>query len=91
VLRALEETETALSGYARALERRQALKAARDSAETAATITRAQQREGAIDSLQLLDTERTFAEAEAALAEQDATVAQAQIDVFRALAGGWSA
>lgn len=91
VMRALEETETALSGYARALERRQALKAARDSAETAATITRAQQREGAIDSLQLLDTERTFAEAEAALAEQDATVAQAQIDVFRALAGGWSA
>jgi NodT family efflux transporter outer membrane factor (OMF) lipoprotein len=91
VLRALEETETALSGYARALERRQALKAARDSAQTAATITRAQQREGAIDSLQLLDTERTFAEAEAALAEQDATVAQAQIDVFRALAGGWSA
>ncbi|MBB5987504.1 efflux transporter outer membrane subunit [Sphingobium lignivorans] len=90
VLRALEETETALSNYARALERRQSLKAARDSAEVAARITRAQQREGAIDSLQLLDTERTFAEAEAALAQQDAFVAQAQIDVFRALGGGWS-
>lgn len=90
VLNALEETETALSNYARALERRQSLKAARDSAEKAATITRAQRREGAIDSLQQLDTERTFAEAEAALALQDALVAQAQIDVFRALAGGWS-
>jgi NodT family efflux transporter outer membrane factor (OMF) lipoprotein len=90
VLNALEETETALSNYGRALERRQSLKAARDSAEKAATITRAQQREGAIDSLQQLDTERTFAEAEAALALQDALVAQAQIDVFRALAGGWS-
>ena len=90
VLNALEETETALSNYARALDRRQSLKAARDSAETAANITRAQQREGAIDSLQLLDTERTFAEAEAALALQDAVVAQSQIDVFRALGGSWS-
>jgi NodT family efflux transporter outer membrane factor (OMF) lipoprotein len=90
VLNALAETETALSNYARSLERRQSLKAARDSAETAAKITRAQQREGAIDSLQLLDTERTFAEAEAALAQQDATVAQAQIDLFRALGGGWT-
>ena len=90
VLNALAETETALSNYARSLERRQSLKAARDSAETAAKITRAQQREGAIDSLQLLDTERTFAEAEAALAQQDAAVAQAQIDLFRALGGGWT-
>jgi len=91
VLNALEETETALTRYARALESRTVLKSARDSAETAAKITRAQQREGAIDSLQQLDTERTFAEAEAALALQDALVAQAQIDVFRALGGGWSA
>jgi NodT family efflux transporter outer membrane factor (OMF) lipoprotein len=91
VLRALEETETALSSYARALDRRQALKAARDQAETAAKITRAQQREGAIDSLQLLDTERTFSEVEASLAEQDAIVAQRQIDLFRALGGGWTA
>ncbi|MBU0877614.1 MAG: TolC family protein, partial [Alphaproteobacteria bacterium] len=90
VLNALEETETALSNYARALERRQLLQAARDSAGAAARITRAQQREGAIDSLELLDTERTFAEAEAALAVQDASVARAQIDVFRALGGGWS-
>ncbi|MCW2362970.1 MULTISPECIES: efflux transporter outer membrane subunit [Sphingobium] len=90
VLNALEETETALSTYGHALERRQRLQAARDSAGAAARITRAQQREGAIDSLQLLDTERTFAEAEAALAAQDAEVARAQIDVFRALGGSWA-
>ena len=89
VLRALEETETALNGYARALERRTALKAARDEALKAATITRAQQREGAVDSLVSLDAERTYAETEAALAAQDAAIADAQIDVFRALAGGW--
>ena len=90
VLGALEETETALSTYARALDRRTFLKAARDEAAKAATITRAQQREGAVDSLVWLDAERTFAETEAALAEQDARVADAQIDVFRALGGGWS-
>ena len=90
VLGALEETETALSTYARALDRRVALKAARDQAESAARITRAQLGEGAIDSLQSLDTERTFTETEAALAAQDAAVADAQIDLFRALAGGWA-
>jgi len=91
VLRALEETETALSGYAHALTRRQSLKAARDQAEIAVRITRAQQREGAIDALDSLDSERTFTEAQAELAAQDALVARAQIDLFRALAGGWSA
>lgn len=90
VLGALEETETALTAYAKALDRRVALKAARDEAERAANITRAQQREGTVDSLAWLDAERTAAESEAALAEQDARIAAAQIDLFRALAGGWT-
>lgn len=89
VLTALEETETALSNYARALERRAALLAARDQAAVAARITRAQQREGQIDSLAQLDAERTFADTEAALALADAGIARAQIDVFRALGGNW--
>jgi NodT family efflux transporter outer membrane factor (OMF) lipoprotein len=90
VLNALQETETALSSYARALERRRTLQSARDAAEQAATIARASQREGAIDGLQLLDTERTFSEAQAALAQQDASVSAAQIALFRALGGGWA-
>jgi outer membrane protein TolC len=89
ILRALEETETALTRYAKALDRRTALKAARDQAEIAATITRAQQREGTVDSLAWLDSERTSAEAEADLAAQDARIALAQVDLFRALGGGW--
>jgi NodT family efflux transporter outer membrane factor (OMF) lipoprotein len=89
VLTALEETETALSAYARAIERRDALAQARAAAERAARITRAQRREGQIDSLSQLDAERTFADAEAALALADAQIARAQIDVFRALGGGW--
>jgi NodT family efflux transporter outer membrane factor (OMF) lipoprotein len=90
VLTALEETETALSNYARALDRRGALQTARDQAAVAARITRAQQREGQIDSLVQLDAERTFADTEAALALADAQISRAQIDLFRALGGGWS-
>lgn len=90
VLQALEETETALSGYQQALNRRDALLAARDQAQRAATITRARQREGDISSLELLDAERTAADAEAALAEANARIADAQVDLFKALGGGWA-
>ena len=91
VLRSLQETETALSAYANSLRRREALRSARDEAETAAQIVRAQQREGEVDSLALLDAERSFAEAEADLADMNGVVAAAQIDLFRALGGGWTA
>jgi len=90
VLTALEETEAALTNYAKALQRRQALQAANREAERAAAILRAQQREGTVNSLDRLDAERTLAEATAQLAEQDAEVSRAQIDVFRALGGGWA-
>jgi NodT family efflux transporter outer membrane factor (OMF) lipoprotein len=90
VLKSLEETETALSAYANALRRREALSAARDEAEVAVRIVRAQQREGQVDSLALLDAERTFAESEAQLTDMNGRVAGAQIDLFRALGGGWS-
>jgi outer membrane protein TolC len=91
VLRALEETETALSGYGQALLQREALGSARREAEGAVVITRAQQREGQIASLELLDAERTFADTEAELARADAAIANAQVDLFRALGGGWNA
>jgi outer membrane protein TolC len=89
VLRSLQETETALSAYANALLRLDALKSARDEAEVAARIVRAQQREGQVDSLALLDAERTFAESEAELAAMNGRVSTTQIDLFRALGGGW--
>ena len=91
VLTALQETETALSAYQRAQERRVALASARDQAERVVKRTRALQREGQISSLELLDAERTFADAEAALAESDARIVAAQIDLFRSLGGSWTA
>ena len=90
VLRSLQETETALSACANALRRRESLAAARNEAEVAARIVRAQQREGQVDSLALLDAERTFAEAEAALSDMDGQLVTTQIDLFRALGGSWN-
>jgi outer membrane protein TolC len=58
-------------------------------AQAAARINRARQREGDINSLDLLDAERTAADARAAVSEADATIAAAQVDLFRALGGGW--
>lgn len=91
VLTALQETETALSAYAHALEQRQALREARDQAQVASNISRAQLREGRVDFLIVLDAERTLAGTQADLAEADAAVAARQIDLFRALGGGWQA
>jgi NodT family efflux transporter outer membrane factor (OMF) lipoprotein len=89
VLRALQETETALSAYSHMLDRQQALREAAEQARIAANISRAQLREGRVDFLVVLDAERTLADAEAALAEADARVAETQIGLFRALGGGW--
>jgi outer membrane protein TolC len=37
----------------------------------------------------VLDAERTLAQSEADLAEADARLVDAQVDLFRALGGGW--
>ena len=89
VLGALEETETALSNYQQELRRHAALVSARDGAAAAARITRARQREGQIDFLEVLDAERTFADTDADLAASNARIAGAQVDLFRSLGGGW--
>lgn len=89
VLIALQETETALSAYQHEMERRQALTSARDEARVATDISRAQLREGRTDFLVVLDAERTLAGTEADLAASDARVTTAQVDLFRALGGGW--
>lgn len=91
MLRAVQETETALSAYLNALARREALQSALDEAAVVARIVRVQQREGQVDSLELLDAERTYADAQAELIEMNGKVANAQIDLFLALGGGWGA
>jgi NodT family efflux transporter outer membrane factor (OMF) lipoprotein len=90
VLTALEETERALSTYAQDRVRTDTLERARDEAQRAARISLARQREGRIDFLTVLDAQRTLAQAESDLVAARRDAAFAQVDVFRALAGGWS-
>lgn len=89
VLKALEETELALSTYRQAALRQQALTTSREAAARAATAALARQREGQIDTLAVLDAERTLAGADSDLAEASRSVALAQVGLFRALGGGW--
>ncbi|MNH63035.1 Toluene efflux pump outer membrane protein TtgI precursor [compost metagenome] len=89
VLTALQETETALSSYANELDRRTALTTARDQAATAARLSRLRFDAGADSFLTVLDSERTLAGADAALAASEAQVTTYQIALFKALAGGW--
>lgn len=89
VLRALEETETALSAYRNALLRKARLASARDAAERAANVSLARETRGQIDALDVLDAQRTLAQSEADYAAATRAVAFAQVDLFRALGGSW--
>jgi NodT family efflux transporter outer membrane factor (OMF) lipoprotein len=91
VLKALQETETALTAYAKALDKRAAVQAEVEQADAAARVVRNRQREGTVDYLVVIDAERTAANAAADLALADGQVASTQVDLFKALGGGWQA
>ena len=89
VLNALRETETALTVYARELDRNAALTAARDQSALASNQAARLFRFGRSDFLTTLDAERTLAASEAAVAASDAALATDQVNLFLALGGGW--
>jgi multidrug efflux system outer membrane protein len=89
VLEALQETETALANYANELDRRNALREARDQAAQAVRLSRLRFDAGADSFLSVLDAERTLVGTEAQLANSEALVTTYQIALFKALAGGW--
>jgi multidrug efflux system outer membrane protein len=89
VLNALRETETALSTYARELDRNAALKAARDQSALAAQQAGTLYRYGRTDFLTTLDAQRSLASAESALTASDAQLVADQVALFMALGGGW--
>jgi NodT family efflux transporter outer membrane factor (OMF) lipoprotein len=91
LLGALEEAETALTSYARELDRRTTLVSARDASRRSVDLARMRYRNGIDSFLNVLDAERTLAESEAALVASDAQIADNQITLFKALGGGWEA
>jgi NodT family efflux transporter outer membrane factor (OMF) lipoprotein len=90
-LRALEETESALTRYARELDRREALRRARTQSAEAARVARLRYQAGR-DSFQIvLDAERSQAGIEAELARSEAQLSDHLVSLFLALGGGWQA
>jgi len=90
-LRALQETETALTRYSRELERRESLRRARGQAAESARIARLRYRSGRESFQIVLDNERSLAAIEAELARSDAQLSDNLVSLFLALGGGWQA
>lgn len=89
VLNALRDVETALTVYARELDRHAALTAARDQDALASAQALTLFRAGRTDFLTTLDADRTLAAAEGSLALSEAQLSSNQVNLFLALGGGW--
>lgn len=88
-LNALRETESALTNYARELDRAAALTRARVRSAEAARIARLRYEAGRESFQIVLDAERVLAQTEAALAQSEAQRSTYLISLFLALGGGW--
>jgi NodT family efflux transporter outer membrane factor (OMF) lipoprotein len=89
VLDALQQTETALSGYARARDRLYALERAAGAAGKASADAERLQRFGRAPFLDVLNAQASYADAQASLSAARASLVDRQIDLFLALGGGW--
>jgi NodT family efflux transporter outer membrane factor (OMF) lipoprotein len=89
LLTALRETEQALARTDGAVRSERSLASALGSAESAARLSRLRYDYGSDSFLQLLDAERSRAQARAAYAQAQLTRVDAQVTLFKALGGGW--
>ena len=89
VLSAIQQTETALDGYVREIERNTELKAARDSAAEATRQAHTLLRFGRTGVLDVLTAESRPRRHRERSPASDAAIADAQVAVFLALGGGW--
>jgi NodT family efflux transporter outer membrane factor (OMF) lipoprotein len=89
VLTALKETEQALSTYGAALEHRRALTEAQERIHRSFEIARNGYAAGSSSYLDVLTTEQSLVALDAEVASSDAELIQRQIDLFKALGGGW--
>jgi NodT family efflux transporter outer membrane factor (OMF) lipoprotein len=90
-LQALQETESALTVYARGLDRTAALQRSTEQAREAARIARLRYEAGRENFQIVLDAERQLATAEAALAQAEGQLSTDLVTLFLSLGGGWEA
>lgn len=91
VLKALKQTETALSAYSQEIRRTHSLTEARDSAAQASDQANRLFRFGRTGFIDVLAAEAALANTESTLAISRAQLVDRQIDLFLALGGGWAA
>jgi len=89
VLRAIEETETALSSYDRAHARLGLLGEAVRASTRASELAQQRFDAGLTDFLQVLDAQRTLLDAENQLAQAHTAAATALVAVYKAVGGTW--
>jgi outer membrane protein TolC len=90
VLAALEDVENALVAVANSAERRLQLESAAASARDTLQIARHRYASGLADFLAVLEGQRTLLSLEEQLAGTTGNLARAQIQLYKALGGGWS-
>ncbi|GHH49202.1 efflux transporter outer membrane subunit [[Pseudomonas] boreopolis] len=88
VLLALEDTENAMTAYARQQSRLAIVVEQAEAARRAEALAQIRYREGSEDFLTLLDAQRTRLTADDALAQAEASVNVGVVAVYKAL-GGW--
>ncbi|MFP8932097.1 TolC family protein, partial [Pseudomonas aeruginosa] len=85
------EGERARALYAGERQRRADLQRARDEQRHAYRLARSNYRAGAREALELLDSQRSLVADRARLVDAEMRVAERQVELFRALGGGWQA
>ena len=89
VLQALREVEDALVAYGNEQDHNAALKDAVTSAQRSVVISKDQFKQGVIDNLRVLDSQRDLLTAQDELAQSDEAIAANLVALYKALGGGW--
>jgi outer membrane protein, multidrug efflux system len=89
VLTALQDTESALTAYAKEQDRRDSLKESVDASQQAYDLSTQLYKNGLIDFLRVLVSQTQLDTARDALVQSDQTVSLDLVQLYKALGGGW--
>jgi NodT family efflux transporter outer membrane factor (OMF) lipoprotein len=89
VLASFEDVENALTAYAREQTRRQSLADAAQANQQALEMANQLYRNGVVDFLRVLESQRSLFDSQDALVQSESTVVLNLIKLYNALGGGW--
>jgi multidrug efflux system outer membrane protein len=89
ILTALEDVENSLTAYSKEQSRRQLLQESVDRSRRAVELANTLYQGGARDFLNVIDAERSLAQAEDQLVQSDRLIATDLVALYKALGGGW--